>query len=420
MTRSALLLAYHYPPLGGVAVMRVLRFSRYLSHYGWRPIVVCVDGRSQQDLQDPALLNEVPPEVVVERVRCFEPDNYADTWEVPREKVVRNLFKLFDKALFPDDKAFWVAPVVRRVKDLVSQHRPSLIWATAQPWSTLVAGMRAKEATGLPLVLDFRDDWTTSNADFRRVKRLAQEQRLEQRVLASADAVVSVTPQIVEALKSRRPKNLKEDQFFYIPNGFDPAHFEHPPEPATLFTILHAGGLYDKRPVQPLLDVLRAWLDKRPERRSEIKVILAGRTSAGCQADIESSGLVDLIEQPGFLSHAEVRRLMMTSSVNLLMIEQVKSAPWLFTGKAFEYLGARRPILMLGPQPSLLADLLTESGLGQVSGYQNPAATAEMLETLYQNRDQSQGLSKLAKVDAYDARKQCAELAKVFQGVVGR
>lgn len=421
--RSVLLLAYHYPPLGGVAVMRVLRFSRYLCEYGWRPIVVCVEGGARHEPRDPALLEEVPAEVVVERVPCFEPDNFSDTWEVPREKVVRNLFKLFDKVLFPDDRALWVRPVVRRVVQLVARHQPRLIWATAQPWSTLVAGMRCKQATGLPLVLDFRDDWTTSNADFRKVKRLSKERELEQRVLASADAVVSVTPQIVEALKARRPANLSPESFHYIPNGFDPAHFQSPPpeDAHRPFTILHAGGLYDKRPVRPLIDVLEAWLQRHPERRGQVRVILAGSCTPAVVSDIEASGVSDIIERRGFLSHGEVRRLMMAAGVNLLMIEQVKTAAWLFTGKAFEYLGARRPILMLGPNPSPLAELVTESGLGRVCGYDDPTATAEILEDLYRQHEKSPaGLSLSAKVDAYDARRQCAELAKVFEGVVDR
>lgn len=418
--RSVLLLAYHYPPLGGVAVMRALRFSRYLSEYGWKPIVVCVDNGPRHEPRDPDLLQEVPPDVVVERVPCFEPDNFSDSWGKPAEKIVRNLFKTFDVALFPDDRAFWVKPVLRRVKALVREHRPALLWATAQPWSTLVAGARCKKATGLPLVLDFRDDWTSSNADFRRVKRLAEEQKLEREVLSQADAVVAVTPQIVEALRQRRPDNVSPDRFHYIPNGFDPAHFAHRLPPVEPFTILHAGGLYDRRPVRPLLDILRAWFEQVPERRGQVRVQLAGNTTPSIVEEIEASALGDVIERLGFVGHQQVRRLMMQSSLNLLMIEQVKSAAWLFTGKVFEYLGARRPVLMLGPDPSPLADLIRGSGLGIVTGYQDPTATARLLEQQYQNRHRLLELAESAKVDAYDARRQCAELAKVFQEVLTR
>ncbi len=420
MSRSVLMLAYHYPPLGGVAVMRVLRFSRYLRDYGWEPIVVCVDGGAKHEPRDPDLMREVPSGITIERVPCFEPDNYSDSWETPREKVVRNLFKLFDKTLFPDDRAFWIKPVVRRIQSLVKKHRPAVIWATAQPWSTLVAGMRAKRATGVPLVLDFRDDWTTSNADFRRTKRLEKERALEQEALSAADAVVSVTPQIVEALIDRRPANLRPEQFFLLPNGFDPAHF--PVEPATEaqvddpFVLLHAGGLYDKRPVTPLLGILSRWLENYPERRDRIKVVLAGRSTEAVRAEIAGSGLADVIETPGFLSHGQVRKMMRTSGVNLLMIEQVRSAPWLFTGKAFEYLGARRPIFMLGPQPSPLAELISESGFGEVVGYGESYRAVEVLERFYQERCSPLKINE-THVEVYDARKQSGMLAKILERV---
>ncbi len=418
------MLAYHYPPLGGVAVMRVLRFSRYLSEFGWRPIVVCVDGGASHEPRDPQLLAEVSHDVVIERVPCFEPDNFSDTWDIPREKVVRNLFKMFDRALFPDDRAFWVRPVVRRVQRIVQKYQPEVLWATAQPWSTLIAGMKCKQATGLPLVLDFRDDWTTSNIDFRKTKHLEREKRLEQEILASADAVVAVTPHIVDALRKRRPQRLAANHFHYIPNGFDPEHFptstEAMPSRSGTFTILHAGGLYEKRPITPLLEFIKAWLDQQPERRKEIKVVLAGRTTTQVDKEILDSGMEDMILKLGFVSHLQVRKLMQQSSVNLLMIERVKTAAWLFTGKVFEYIGARRPILMLGPDPSPLADLLKETGLGHIADYEQPSRTAEILEAIYQTQTVSLSATHDTKIQEFNARNQSQHLAKIFESLTQR
>ena len=270
--------------------MRVLRFSRYLREYGWEPIVMCVDGGAKHEPRDPALSQEVPDGIRVVRVPCLEPDNYADTWDIPREKVVRNLFKTFDKVLFPDDRALWIKPVTKRARALIAEEDIKVVWATAQPWSTLVAGRDIKRATGLPLVLDFRDDWTTSNADFRKVKRLAREQKLEQTVLSTADAVVSVTPHIVEQLKARAPENLSESQFHYIPNGFDPAHFQAPSMGNQKeFTIVHSGGLYHLRPVEPLLEVLDAWFAHKPHRAEQVRVKLAGRATEEVRKTVAAS-----------------------------------------------------------------------------------------------------------------------------------
>ena len=398
--------------------MRVLRFSRYLRDHGWEPIVCCVDGGAKHEPRDPALLKEVP-DIQIERVPCFEPDNYSDSWDIPREKVVRNLFKTFDKVLFPDDRALWIKPVTKHVTKLLKKDDSiKVVWATAQPWSTLVAGRNIKKATGVPLVLDFRDDWTTSNADFRKVKKLEKEKALEQTVLASADAVISVTPHIVEQLQARAPKGLSADQFHYIPNGFDPSHFETRREvKSDKFTIAHTGGLYHLRPITPLLRVLDCWFDKHPERAKSVTIELAGRATDEVQKEIAASRWSKQIHLLGFVQHEKVRDLITSSALNLLMIEQVKTAPWLFTGKVFEYIGARRPILMLGPDPSPLADLLRDTGLGRISGYENPEETAELLETLYQERLSGSASVDESQVEKYNAHNQTQRLARIFEEV---
>jgi glycosyltransferase involved in cell wall biosynthesis len=415
---KVLLLAYHYPPLGGVAVMRVLRFSRYLREYGWEPIVMCVDGGAKHEPRDQALTQEIPSDVRVIRVPCLEPDNYADTWDVPREKVVRNLFKTFDKVLFPDDRALWIKPVTKKARAVIAEENIKVVWATAQPWSTLVAGRNIKRATGVPLVLDFRDDWTTSNADFRKVKRLAREQELEQSVLSAADAVVSVTPHIVEQLKSRAPASLEEERFHYIPNGFDPAHFpDQSPRPEDEFTVVHTGGLYHLRPIEPLLEVLDAWFAIHPDRAKQVKVKLAGKATDEVKRAIESSPWSHCIQLLGFVSHGQVRDLITKATVNLLMIEQVSTAAWLFTGKVFEYIGARRPILMLGPDPSPLADLLRKTGLGRICSYQTPKETARTLESLLQENVLNKNTLCQDEVERFNAYHQTRQLADIFEEV---
>ena len=44
MTRSVLYLAYFFPPRGGAAVQRSLKFAKYLPEFGWRPLVVANGG----------------------------------------------------------------------------------------------------------------------------------------------------------------------------------------------------------------------------------------------------------------------------------------------------------------------------------------------------------------------------------------
>ena len=68
MTRSLLYLAYFFPPRGGAAVQRSLKFAKYLPQFGWRPLVVANGGSVNDHVtkaQDPTLLQELPEGAVV-------------------------------------------------------------------------------------------------------------------------------------------------------------------------------------------------------------------------------------------------------------------------------------------------------------------------------------------------------------------
>src|SRR5882757_9895393 len=68
MNRSVLYLAYFFPPRGGAAVQRSLKFAKYLPEFGWRPLVVANGGSNQDSatsVQDPTLLKELADGAVV-------------------------------------------------------------------------------------------------------------------------------------------------------------------------------------------------------------------------------------------------------------------------------------------------------------------------------------------------------------------
>ena len=65
--RKVLLLTYHFPPSGAVAVYRMLGLVRHLPAFGWQPIVVAPP-RVPWEPEDASLLAQIPPGTPVERV----------------------------------------------------------------------------------------------------------------------------------------------------------------------------------------------------------------------------------------------------------------------------------------------------------------------------------------------------------------
>jgi len=357
-----LLVTYHFPPAGGAGTLRALRFARYLRGFGWETEVVCADPLPAVT-RDPSLQRAVPPDVPVHFVRSFEPGRFSDSWEQPLQKIVRNLFRTFDFMLVPDEHVGWVRPALSLCSHLRSRTGGfDAVLTTGPPFSTHLIGLGLRERFGLPWVADFRDDWTGFNDAFRggaMRRRPSYERRLEADVLRQASVVLTVNESLQAAIRARREGVEVE----VIPNGFDPADFETTSpqrRPAGPFVIRHLGSLYEQRSPAVFLEGLRR-LGGSERLRGRLEARFLGRVVGPVPDLLAAPDLGDVVCYDGIQPHAESIRAMCESDALLLIIDQVQQAEQIWTGKVFEYLGARRPILGLMPPEGQLARLLRES-----------------------------------------------------------
>lgn len=68
-----LFIANQFPPIGGSGVQRSLKFVKYLSRLGNEVLVVSKD--ASKDLKDDSLLNDVPENVRVIRLKAHDINN---------------------------------------------------------------------------------------------------------------------------------------------------------------------------------------------------------------------------------------------------------------------------------------------------------------------------------------------------------
>lgn len=397
------MLSYHYPPFGGVAVQRVLRFTRYLPEFGIRPLVVCAQPPPHTSCPlDRELV--VPEGVEVRRVPSLEPESFRNDWTRPWDKVRRNLFKTMDIMLVPDDQALWIPRAVAAGREVVAEHRPRLIWATGPPFSTIVAGLQLSRKTGLPLVADFRDDWTGLNGTYRRYERSRQQQEvaLEQAVFEGAHLLVTVTPGLVADLRRR---SVFPERIVLLPNGFDPAQFGA--DLPVGRTVLYAGTLYKQRDPGPFLRGWKRFAQAQPD--SDLRFEVVGRVGQECMHYFEPAPAgVDFL---GFRSHAEVTRRTQQALLNLVIVDD-QHTHQAYSGKLLEYFGAGRPILVIGPRDSPPVQLVESLGLGRGVAPGDEAGIAKALA------DAASGSWKWrpepAGVDQFNARHQTQQLAELL------
>jgi hypothetical protein len=180
--KKVLMVAYHYPPIGGGGVFRTLKFTKYLPQFGFRPYVLTVKN-SMYTSKDLTLVKEIPPEVRILKTFSFE-------HRLLRASRLLNI----DPGWFfvPDVNVGWLPFSVRAGTKIIKQENIDVIYATAPIWTSLLIGCFLKKKTKKPLVVDFRDPWTI-NAHVEPPTRFHAkiENFLERKVLQLPDLRLS-------------------------------------------------------------------------------------------------------------------------------------------------------------------------------------------------------------------------------------
>src|SRR5579864_8769674 len=246
MGGQVLMLAHHFPPMGGSGSNRALAFARYLPMYGWRPTVV-TPGLNWAMNRDDALLAEMPRDLRVVRTRSFENRLVAQSntgsalTTRPPGRLRRQLGHL---RRVPDAHIGWLPFAVAAAR----RERFDVLYTSSGPFTSHVAGLLLKHALKRPWVAELRDGWYRWNRaifpDYP-VWRDALERRLEAAAIRGADRVVLVTQRMACAFADQYA-DLPADHFRVVSNGFDPSQFEQPGPSASHagWQLLHAGALY--------------------------------------------------------------------------------------------------------------------------------------------------------------------------------
>lgn len=149
--RKVLLIAYYFPPSGGPGVQRVLKFTKFLPEFGWRPLVLTVREDVDYPVLDPSLAAEIPPEARVFRSGITEfydlyrritgkPQGSAvDIQTVQREDSAwkDRLVRAIRGGMFiPDGRVGWHRPGVSLGRKILKAERPDAIVASGPPFTT--------------------------------------------------------------------------------------------------------------------------------------------------------------------------------------------------------------------------------------------------------------------------------------------
>jgi glycosyltransferase involved in cell wall biosynthesis len=184
---------------------------------------------------------------------------------------------------------------------------------------------------------------------------------LERRVFRSADALITVSVPLADSLQRLHP----ELPTHAILNGFDPELTGPAGNLTPEFSITHTGTFYQgRRDPSLLFQAVSNLIAAGRIERQRIRIRLFSRGEPWLAALVRAHALEDVVELHPWVPWQKALRVQQESQVLVLMHWGAEPERGVYTGKVFEYLAARRPVLVIGGGKGVLSELLEQTGAG--------------------------------------------------------
>ena len=115
-----------------------------------------------------------------------------------------------------------------------------------------------------------------------------------------------------------------------------------------------------------------------------------------------------------YVSHNEVVEYQKKSQVLLLIVNNVPSSKGIITGKIFEYLMAKRPVMAIAPKNGDLAEIINNSNAGSVIEFNDKNALKNSILQLYSQFKNGDLIVASNNVNQYHRKELTKKVAEII------
>jgi len=385
--KKVLVITYYWPPSGGAGVQRWVKFIKYFKNQNIDPYIISVDPDfASYPVIDKSLINDIPENTNVYLTKTNEPYSiykkinnnqtpYAGFANEGRPNFLQKIARFVRGNFFiPDSRKGWNDFAYKKAVKVLEKENIDTVITTSPPHSTQLIGLKLKETLNIKWIADLRDPWTDiyyykSMLHTKWAKR--KDLNHEKAVIEKSDKIVVVSDSIKQLLINKS-NLIQESKIHVIPNGFDEEDFSvSSTNKNNKFLLSYVGTITKDYPLDSI---------KKSITNLNINLEFTGK------ADHPTKHLLN--EIAGFnnhVKHKESINLLLASDMLLLVIPKIANNKGILTGKLFEYLGARKPILCIGPTDGDAAIIIKECKAGKTFDYSDENGIYEFIETCMSN-----------------------------------
>ncbi len=412
--QKVLFAANQFPPEGGSGVQRSVKFVKHLRSFGYEPVVFTRDIKNLS-LTDETLLKDIPDGTEIIRSKAFDFTGLKKPFTIFGKVLAL-------KILIPDSARIWAEMGKKKALNIIKKQNIKLLYTTSAPYSGHLLGLYIKKK--LPDVIwaaDFRDEWTNNPYlldNPHNFIRMKIEKKMEKAVLEKADILITNTPIMRENFI--RNNNIKGDNFYVIPNGYDIDDFKNIKIENThneKFTLTYTGALYGRRKPDTFFKAVSELINENKIDGSKIKIQFIGNYYIQkLKKHAQSFGLDKQIEILGYMPHDECVKKQLLSDALVLIEGAGKGSEAFYTGKLFEYMATKKPVAAIIPEKGSAAELVKKTKIGFVSDTNNVLSIKQNLLDYYNSWLKGQLLINPDEevIKAYERKELTKQLAGLF------
>jgi len=419
MVKKVLIITYFFPPRPGVASLRLGGLAKYLPEFGWEPTIITARLLASPDplyrvieTEDSDVLIEWKRRLGFSVNKTFR----EELGETANKDTIIDFFLNCAKEIlaYPDYNKGWYKYVILIASKVLESEKFDAIISSAGPYTGHIIAHDLKKESGIPWVADFRDLWTQNhNYLYSRVRKYF-ETKLEVRILTDADAITTVSQPLADKLHL-----LHCAPVYVVPNGFDPDFVNYNASLSQKFSINYTGRIYrGKMDLELLFKIIRRTIDWNLINPSFIEIHFWGFFEPWLHNLVERYSLDAIVNIHESVPHEQAIKIQQRSQLLLLLTWNDPEEEGIITGKVFEYLAARRPILSIGYSKGVINELLIETQAGVVAEDEYELEEALMN---YYNEYKVEGRVRYAgidsKIEQYSHREMARKLVGVFEEI---
>ena len=369
LKKHIVLITTWFPPIQGVAVNRMAAFAKYLDKTKFDISVLTL--RENDAIEQEEMFGCKVIRLANDRFLKLPKFNSTD-------KKIKHYLKVAWKLTLlktqKDIYSSWRKNVITELNQLHKIQRIHLVISSFSPETAhVVACEFCEENSTVRWIADMRDEMSQNPSISTSDKN--KYLKIENRINKLADAVTTISQPHVQLFRETTMTNIRYVE--EIRNGFDHDIVPTPNKFNDVFTIVYSGIFYGAHKPDIFFAAMEE-LEKENKLPSSWKIIFVG-TSQSISIPERLKKNCEFVER---VPQEKSVEYMMNADANLFMIPKLPRRG-VYTGKLFDYLSVRKPIIAIVDKQDVAAELILQLNAGFVASNDNVEEVKEAVLNIY-------------------------------------